>query len=168
MSPACPRHEALVERALSDDATTADVERYADEVPTCPECRRVLAVALEVHPAVLDQAGHAGWDSIAADLPPTAGELALLREVDAEPRRSWRVWAAPAMLIAATGLLAVGAFREPVGAPPLAEPVVAPAAPQAQLRATPAPRTPSAPIPSQAAAAPAAPVAAPPPPPPPP
>ncbi|MBX2800546.1 MAG: hypothetical protein KTR31_22900 [Myxococcales bacterium] len=61
---ACERHLTLVSAALADDATDADLERYADEVPDCTECRRALARDLQVHPVVLETDGQAEMPSI--------------------------------------------------------------------------------------------------------
>ena len=148
MSPACSRHRALVDRALSDDASPDDLARYADEVAECAECRRLLAVDLQVHPAVLDQAGQSGWDALAASLPPTAGERELLAAVKQRPPRPWLRWAAPAMLAAAAVLVAIGSFDSPPQ-----DLLLAPVPPRALAPSPDATLTaPSVPAPSEAAA----------------
>ena len=55
MIESCAEHRALVERALGPDATDADLLSYAEEVPACPRCSRLLAVGAGVHPAHLEQ-----------------------------------------------------------------------------------------------------------------
>jgi hypothetical protein len=50
---ACPQHLGLVTAAMGAEPTDESLERYAAEVPACPDCRRVLALRLGVHPGRL-------------------------------------------------------------------------------------------------------------------
>lgn len=81
---ACPRHQPLVEAALGADPSDEALERYAADVPTCPDCRRLLGIRLGVHPGRLDVAppDHGslhGMVELREALAPAAGPLRALR-----------------------------------------------------------------------------------------
>jgi len=148
----CPDHQALRDRiASSAEVTDDDLLRYAEEVPSCPVCRRDLSLQLGVHPKILDRGGR-------DDLAPRVADRWLHRlRADLEPRRRWPL-AAAATIAAAIALWAL--LPGPTASRGAPEP-----APQGDeqpyaMPPTPMPAPPSpppSPAPVQDAAAPASP-----------
>lgn len=148
----CPDHAALIDAVAAPDCDDATLLRYAEEVPSCPRCRRDLAIRLGAHPAVLVRGGR-------HDLAPVVGQrwLRALR-TDLQPAARWPLGAialaASALLIAlalgpATPRRATSLLR--VEAPPTVDVALQPAAAQAPVAAPPVPTpTPARPAPPSA------------------
>lgn len=130
MEPACSAHHELVAQASDPDASDAVLQRYAEAVPTCPDCKHALARSLQVHPVVLQPSGD----------PPSIEGLRRLWEVLHQPVPANRLrWAGLGTALAIAALL-LWALR-----PLLLEPTTPPSAPSSPLLAQPAP--PSLPTP---------------------
>jgi hypothetical protein len=115
--PACPTHRELVDRALGPAPDDAVLERYAAEVPTCPECRRLLAIRVGAHPHRFD-----------APRPSLHGMPALAEALRAAPARPrWVPVAVGAAVLALAAAVAL-ALRTPAPTPAAPTPAPAPVA----------------------------------------
>lgn len=105
MIAGCPTHRVLVERALGPDASDADLALYAEVVPGCAACQRLLLVGARVHPGYLHREQPDEHEAIAARVALDDAGVERLMQALEPAVRSWKPVLAVVVLAVAAVLL---------------------------------------------------------------